>query len=233
MSTDVGVLDWRQDSPWRRLPWTLPSAMLACAMILWALASFMERPTHQPPEPPPIDAQVIELSSPAPAAQRERESPRPPPRPIRQLKPEPVVPMSKAVPTEAEPVKLVEQKTPPPAAAPTLPMPAPPAPPVLPPQAVSPSSNAMSGNRGAQAIVRPMPQIPDDLRDEALEATAVARFRVGLDGSATVDLTKPTLNPRLNHLLLNTLKNWRFFPAMKDGKPVASMEVIVIHIQVK
>jgi periplasmic protein TonB len=78
-----------------------------------------------------------------------------------------------------------------------------------------------------------MPQIPDELRGEALEATAMARFHVAPDGSATVELAKPTPNPRLNHLLLNTLKNWRFFPAMKDGQPVASIEEIAIHIQVQ
>ncbi|MGO9443583.1 MAG: energy transducer TonB [Thiobacillaceae bacterium] len=78
-----------------------------------------------------------------------------------------------------------------------------------------------------------MPQIPDELRDEALEATAMARFHVAADGSATVELAKPTPNPRLNHLLLNTLKNWRFFPAMKDGQPVSSIEEIAIHIQVQ
>jgi protein TonB len=54
-----------------------------------------------------------------------------------------------------------------------------------------------------------------------------------VDGSVTVELIKPTQNPRLNRLLLDTLKNWKFFPAMKEGKPVASIENIVIRVQVK
>lgn len=78
-----------------------------------------------------------------------------------------------------------------------------------------------------------MPQIPDDLRYEAISASALARFHVAADGTATVELVKPTPNPRLNRLLLDTLKNWRFFPAMKDGKPVASTQEIVIKVDVK
>ena len=48
------------DSPWHRLPWTLPTALLIWAVALWGLAYFMEKPTHRPVEPPPIDAQLIE-----------------------------------------------------------------------------------------------------------------------------------------------------------------------------
>ena len=54
-----------------------------------------------------------------------------------------------------------------------------------------------------------------------------------LDHNATVELAKPTPNPRFNRLLLETLRNWRFFPAMQDGKPVASTEEVAIRIDVK
>jgi protein TonB len=78
-----------------------------------------------------------------------------------------------------------------------------------------------------------MPQIPDSLREEALQAQAIARFTIGVDGVVTVDWLRPTQNPVLNRLLLASLKNWKFFPALKDGKPVASTQDIVIKIQVK
>jgi protein TonB len=70
------------------------------------------------------------------------------------------------------------------------------------------------------------------LREEALNAAATARFHIAVDGSTTVELVKPTQNPRLNRLLLDTLKHWKFFPAMKDGKPVPSEEVLVIRVLV-
>jgi protein TonB len=86
---------------------------------------------------------------------------------------------------------------------------------------------------GAQAIVRPMPQIPDELRQEAFNAIAVARFHIAADGTAMFELVKPTPNPRLNRLLLERLKEWRFFPAMRDGKPVPSDQDVRITFEVK
>jgi protein TonB len=78
-----------------------------------------------------------------------------------------------------------------------------------------------------------MPQIPDELREAAFSSTALARFHIAADGSATVELAKPTPNPRLNLILLDSLKKWRFIPAIKNGKPVASTEEIVVKIEVK
>jgi protein TonB len=78
-----------------------------------------------------------------------------------------------------------------------------------------------------------MPQIPDDLREEAFNSAALARFHVAADGSAQVELAKPTPIPRLNRILLDSLKKWRFMPAIKNGRTVASTEEIVIKIEVK
>ncbi len=86
---------------------------------------------------------------------------------------------------------------------------------------------------GAQAIVRPLPKIPDDLLDEAFSAVAIARFHVAADGSATFELARATPNPRLNRLLLEKLKEWRFFPATRDGKPVSSVQDVRITFEVK
>jgi periplasmic protein TonB len=88
-------------------------------------------------------------------------------------------------------------------------------------------------NMGARSIVRPMPQIPDDLREAAFNAVALAQFHIAVDGQAKAELVKPTQNPRLNRLLLDSLKNWRFAPAVRDGRPVESTEEIIIRIVVK
>jgi protein TonB len=97
----------------------------------------------------------------------------------------------------------------------------------------NPPHGNMYASSGARAIVRPMPQIPDDLRGEAFNLTALARFHIAPDGSAKVELAKPTPNPRLNQILLDSLKQWRFIPAIKNGKPTASTEEIVVRIEVK
>ncbi len=60
-------------------------------------------------------------------------------------------------------------------------------------------------------IYNPLPQIPDELRGEVFSSVAVARFYIDEAGSvARVELVQPCADPRLNKLLLKTLKSWRF-----------------------
>jgi len=86
---------------------------------------------------------------------------------------------------------------------------------------------------GARAIYKPMPDIPDELRHRNLHFEAMARFRVATDGAAEVELTEATPVPSLNRALLEALKKWRFFPAMEEGRPIASTIDIRIPIQVQ
>src|SRR5208283_3323934 len=58
------------DNPWRRLPWTLPTALLIWAVALCGLAYVIEKPAYQTVGPTPIDAQLIEQSVPAAAHER-------------------------------------------------------------------------------------------------------------------------------------------------------------------
>jgi protein TonB len=90
-----------------------------------------------------------------------------------------------------------------------------------------------SDNVGARAIYAPAPVIPDSLRDEPLQTVAVARFKVSYDGQVQVTLVTPTENPELNQLLLETLKQWRFFPAMKSGVAINSQFDLRIPISVQ
>lgn len=216
------------DNPWRRLPWTLPIALFIWLLGLWGIGLYLERPAQYPPEPKPIEAQFLELPPPAtiqtlPAERSlpRSKSPPPPPEPV-PLPAELVQPIPKAAPKpevqehEAHPVAPQTQPAPP---APSTPAPSTMTPPV--------------GGQGARAIYQPKPKIPDDLREDALTAVAVARFHVAADGTATVELITPTPNPRLNQVLLDTLKTWRFFPATKNGIPVASTQDLRISVEVK
>jgi periplasmic protein TonB len=92
---------------------------------------------------------------------------------------------------------------------------------------------ATAGEEGAaRPLLQPLPVLPDDLREYAYQAIALARFTIHADGSVDVVLTKPTQIPRLNQLLLATLRNWRFFPAMKNGHPVESEQDVRVHFNV-
>jgi periplasmic protein TonB len=90
-----------------------------------------------------------------------------------------------------------------------------------------------SDSLGARAIYSPVPKIPDDLREVAFEAVAVAHFEVSYDGNVKVTLAKATPDPRLNQILLSTLQQWRFFPAMKGGVAIDSQFDVRIPITVQ
>ena len=203
------------DNPWRRLRWTAPASVIAWALILGTFTWLINEPVVRPEVPQAIDAELIE--EPPPAAKAEPQPPKPTPmkqsQPLLQSKTSPA-PLAVETPVDA---------TPPAPATPAASMP--PTPPK--------ENTAVVTNTNARAIYRPMPAISDDLRDEAFSAAALARFDVAVDGSVTVVLVKPTQNPRLNRLLLESLKSWRFFPEMKDGKPVPSCQEIVVHFEVK
>ncbi len=208
------------DSPWHRLPLTLPTALLIWAVALWGVAYFMEKPTHRLLEQPPIDAQLIEQIVPVATQSVERKrpavvrqpKPRPPARPRQAVMPHqasampPVSPQIEQNPTvqkaEATPNTAVAAPAAAPSGAPTAPNEG---------QATtagntSANSGAQAGsndkkgsshgsmyaNSGARAIVHPKPQIPDDMREETFKFAPLARFHIAADGSFNVELVKPT-----------------------------------------
>ena len=78
-----------------------------------------------------------------------------------------------------------------------------------------------------------MPQIPDELRKRPIDAVAIVVFHVNPDGSASVELREATGDPRLNQVLLDGFRRWRFFPAVDHDKPVASVIELRVPIQVR
>jgi protein TonB len=254
MNKDLSLHSFRAVAdPWRRLPWTLTAALMMWAVVLWSFAHFIEQPCSQNVELLPVDVQLVESApySPSQHAQPERHPATAPPKKQPLFKPE--APPAPA-PQDNQHVDHV-QVTGNPNANTTFPS-------LNVPAGGHDSSHkedasagesisartdagAISGgiksgtnanpgaDMGARAILRPMPQIPDDLREAAFNAVALAHFHISADGKVKVELIKPTPNPRLNRILLDSLRNWRFTPALKAGKPVESTEQIAIRIEVK
>jgi protein TonB len=238
----------------------MPAAFLICALALWALAFFMGKPAHRA-EAPPIEAQIIEQSvqnddiplgrldapfeskqEPPPALTPPEQAP--PPKPV--VKPKP-----KAAPHHPQPAPVLHAG---PEATPNSGATAPGAEVASSPNrdeqgrpgsetsadtqfgspyGSSTSKGELHANSGAHAIVKPLPQIPDDLRREAFSSSVRVRFRVAADGSVEVELTQPSQNVRLNRIVLDSLKKWRFMPALKNGMPVPSVEEILVKLEVK
>jgi TonB family protein len=90
-----------------------------------------------------------------------------------------------------------------------------------------------TGGTGPRAIYAPAPTIPDDLRDEVMRTTVVARFEVSHDGTAKVTLLDNTDYSELDDAILDTLRQWRFLPAMKNGVAIDSEAEVRLLITVK
>ncbi|MBV8135332.1 MAG: energy transducer TonB [Deltaproteobacteria bacterium] len=238
------------DDPWRRLPWVTPIAVTVWIALLAAFAFMLQRTGPQPSELKPLEARIIELPpevgglagggggvpAPHPAAATPSKPKVAPPVP-------PVVHRKKLVPP---PLPVSPNGTATTSAAPA------PAPGGAASGTGLESSSGAGGtgggggsgsgsgsggigndNLGAHAIYAPVPEIPDDLRENAIQTVAVAHFKVTYDGEVTVSLATRTENPRLNEILLHTLKEWRFFPAMKNGVAIDSEFDLKIPITVQ
>jgi protein TonB len=205
-----------------RLWWALVAGFFLWALILFVFGHLVASKDAEVATPPPIDAQLVELPEAKPLA----------PPSLPQKAREPVVKPRQAV-ADAPRVDRTVDKTAPQSTAKENPVPVQ-APVSKPAPPASPVSDASSGTEqmGAKAIYQPLPKIPDDLRDEAISAVAIARFQINPDGTASVELIKATSNPRINQIIVNTLKTWKFFPALQNGKPVSSTQEIKVHIDV-
>lgn len=205
-------------------PWALLIAVALWAVLLLAWAV---RLTPQPLSSialAPVDARLVEL---------------PPPTPPVPVKPAPKRPVSKPVhlkkverdglPVRAKP-KPVPKPKPRPAPKPVVkPKPKP-----KPIAKAAPQAQAAVNREamGAHAVYSPLPKIPDDLRGAAMDEVAVVRLHIHADGTVAVDLVRPTDNPRINRIVLDTLRTWMFYPALAKGKPVESVQEIRIRLSV-
>ncbi len=235
------------DDPWGRLPWLTAAAVLLTAVSLMGFLRLLEEPVTAIPNPPPVRVEVREVPAairtvpkpPAPQAAPTRPAS---PRRAEPAKPSQEIPRA-STPTAPAPDALPSAE---PAPIPHVETPGPPLTPPLPPQTAtapaatqsgatgSPSAAPPGGGQmGARALYKPLPEIPEALRRHTVDVVALARFKVAADGSAQVELVEPTSDPDLNRALLDSLKRWRFFPAMQNGKPVASSVDIRIPVSVK
>jgi protein TonB len=235
-----------EDDPWGRLPGLTAASLLLTFLSLMGFLRILEEPLTAVPVPPPVRVQIVEVpaaveppvSPPVHKVAPQRPPPPSKPEPARKTQeapaPPPLIDAPRDLQLPAEPAPAPQAKAPgPQVARPSVGMPA--TVPATPSPGVQSPSSALpgGGQTGARALYKPMPEIPDALRRRNLELVAVARFSVAADGSAQVALIEPTSEPDLNRALLDALRRWRFFPAMQNGKPIASSVDIRIPVSVK
>ncbi len=228
------------DDPWGRLPWLTAAAVLLVSVSLLGFLRLLEEPFPVTPFPALVRVEVMEVPAAIPTVSR---PPAPQAGPARSVSPprraDPVEAIQET-PSREEPSQGGAMPTPQVETSglqPTRPVPQPSAAPAPSSQSsgtgIPRPSPSTGGQMGARALYQPLPEIPDALRRRSIDAVALARFRVAADGSAQVELIEPTSDPDLNRALLDSLRRWRFFPAMQNGQPVASSVDIRIPVSVK
>jgi protein TonB len=233
------------DEPARRLLFVIPAAFAIWAILLSGFSLILMRTKAPPSELKPIDARLVEIPPVAGlqgngGAVHPSAPAIPHPKPVPIVKPHPlahpkkVAPMPPVIRSPYGTEKSTE------------------APSVGEKPGASTGTATESGESsggsgtgegsggglgtdtvGAHAIYAPTPVIPDDLREDVMQTEAVAHFNVSFDGTIEVTLAKPTSSPRLNQVLLETLKQWKFFPAVKNGVAIASSFDVRIPITVQ
>ncbi|SOE60772.1 outer membrane transport energization protein TonB [Burkholderia sp. D7] len=236
----MGKREGRMDVSRIRFGVALLIAFVLWAVLLTQIVNPLLRPLPNAATPPqaPMEMRLVELA--APSANTPAAAPSAPPAEVTHQA------HARRDPTPVRVVKPheIQRPNPEPMTVKTD-QPAPSAPPQANAAATSTaaattsSSSASASNTAdtsagsaARVISQPMPSLPDDLREDAYQAVAVARFDIHPDGTIEVELSKPTQNPRLNALLLETLRKWRFFPAMQGGHPVESHQDVRVHFNV-
>lgn len=231
------------DEPWRRLAWIAPLSIAIWAAVLLGFALVLKQTAPPLPELKPIEARIVELPPVAglqggPAAVPHPIAPAPP-------KPKPHLEVRRKIIAPVHPHKEIIPEAPPSFAGTRKEAPAESSASTKSsttagstessgaPQEKGGGSGLGSDSLGARAIYSPVPKIPDDLREVAFEAVAVAHFEVSYEGNVKVTLAKPTADPRLNQILLSTLQQWRFFPAMKGGVAIDSAFDVRIPVSVQ
>lgn len=200
----------------------MASALLAWLILMWAFGEFLSRPENIRPQQKPIDAKLIEIPAPPnPPSPKTESRPEPRKAPVKRSNP-----VAKPLPRVEEPKALAKAESPPRAEAE--------APRKVETRSSPPQKGVPGGDMmGARAIYSPKPVIPDEFRQDAMDMLVVARFHIASDGTVKVELITATPIPGLNRAVLDTLDTWKFFPALKDGKPVASTQDVRFRLQVK
>jgi TonB family protein len=94
-----------------------------------------------------------------------------------------------------------------------------------------PYSPGMGGVSAPRAIYDPEPEYSDEARKAKFQGNVLLWVVVGTDGRARDIRVQRSLGMGLDQKAIDTVKTWRFSPAMKDGQPVAVQVNIEVNFR--
>jgi TonB family protein len=125
-------------------------------------------------------------------------------------------------PAKPEPAKPEPAKPEPPAPEPAKPEPPKPEPP-----------KPKGPTKEAEAVNTIKPEIPDDLKKGEYRSFVRVKVEIDPDGSFTPILRTSSGNMEIDRRVLDSLKRWRWKPALKDGIPVKSTQLFKFEFLVE
>ena len=90
----------------------------------------------------------------------------------------------------------------------------------------------LASDRSPVAIYAPSPIIPSYLQNQDIHATVVVLFYINSLGEVVPRLTRSSGNTELDFVALDTVKKWKFKPAIRDRQPIDAKVSLKIIFEV-
>ncbi len=94
------------------------------------------------------------------------------------------------------------------------------------PAAPAPTATPAGETRSAEVAHQELPRIPAFIREGDYNPSVQVAVDVLPNGTFSVTLRTSSGNPEVDAYVLNALKQWKWKPALKDGEPVASTQLL-------
>lgn len=88
-------------------------------------------------------------------------------------------------------------------------------------------------SREAQPENQSQPEIPDELKRSEFKSFVRVKVEIEADGSFTPILRTSSGNAEIDRRVLESLKKWKWKPALKDGQPVKSVQLFKFEFEVQ
>ena len=85
----------------------------------------------------------------------------------------------------------------------------------------------------AEIISSPEPVISAELKESCLNTFCVARFKIDSRGRISVNLVTSSGCPEVDDITINTLRSWKFRPALRGTEPVPSTRKIRVEFVIE